>query len=224
VPEAADTDAEGGVGGSDSRGPDRAAFEHLRRADPVLARLLDENGVPDLDWRLPSDNYAALVRGIVGQQLSTYAARAIWGRLLERFGGRPPTPKQILADDPDELRVAAGLSHAKVRYLRSLAENVESGELELDRLEDLSDDEVLSSLTAVKGIGPWSADLFLMFQLDRPDVLAAGDLGIRRAVQQAYDLPERPSIAAVTALGERWRPYRTAASLVLWQSLRSAPV
>ena len=190
----------------------------------MLARLLDANGVPDLNWRLPSGNYDALMRGIVGQQLSTIAARAIWGRLLERFDGHPPTPEQVLADDPDELRAAVGLSHAKVRYLRDLAERVVSGELELDRLDDLSDDEVLSRLTAVKGIGQWSADLFLMFALDRPDVLAAGDLGIRRAVQRAYDLPAIPSIAEVTARGEQWRPHRTAASLVLWQSLRTAPV
>ncbi len=170
-----------------------------------------------------TDVYAALVRAIVGQQLSVRAARAIYDRLLARFDGHPPTPPQILDDDPDALRVAAGLSHAKVRYLRSLAEHVASGELELDRLEQLSDDEVMAELVAVKGIGAWSAHIFLMFTLGRPDVLAVGDLGIRRAVQRAYELPELPSAAELTELAEPWRPYRTAACVLLWHSLANAP-
>jgi DNA-3-methyladenine glycosylase II len=199
-------------------------LDHLRAADPVLARLLDENGEPEPRLAPSSDHYGALVRAIVGQQLSTRSARAIYGRVLERFGGRPPTPQEILADDPDALRVAAGLSHAKVRYLRSLAEHVVSGELELDRLQDLSDEDAMTALVAVKGIGEWSADLFLMFQLGRPDVLVVGDLGIRRAVERAYDLPALPTPAALTALAEPWRPYRSAACLVLWHSLANAPV
>jgi DNA-3-methyladenine glycosylase II len=170
-----------------------------------------------------TDVYAALVRAIVGQQLSVRAARAIYDRLLARFDGHPPTPRQILDDDPDALRVAAGLSHAKVRYLRSLAEHVLSGELEIDRLEQLSDDEVMAELVAVKGIGAWSAHIFLMFTLGRPDVLAVGDLGIRRAVQRAYELPELPSAAELTELAEPWRPYRTAACVLLWHSLANAP-
>jgi DNA-3-methyladenine glycosylase II len=170
-----------------------------------------------------TDVYAALVRAIVGQQLSVRAARAIYDRLLARFDGHPPTPQQILDDDPDALRVAAGLSHAKVRYLRSLAEHVVSGELELDRLEQLSDDDVMAELVAVKGIGAWSAHIFLMFTLGRPDVLAVGDLGIRRAVQRAYELPELPSAAELTELAEPWRPYRTAACVLLWHSLANAP-
>jgi DNA-3-methyladenine glycosylase II len=189
----------------------------------VLARILDERGEPD--FRLPrGDHYAALVRAIVGQQLSTIAARAIYGRLLERFGGHPPTTEQILADDAEELRVAVGLSHAKVSYLRSLAEHVVSGQLQLDRLEQLSDEDVMAALIAVKGIGEWSAHMFLMFQLGRPDVLAVGDLGIRRAAERAYELPALPTPAELTALAEPWRPYRTAGCLVLWHSLGNAPV
>ena len=188
----------------------------------MLARLLDERGVPEP--RPPrGDVYAALVRAIVGQQLSVRSARAIYGRLLERFDGHPPTPEQILADEPDELRVAVGLSHAKTAYLRSLAEHMLSGELELDRLQELSDEEVTAALTAVKGIGEWSADIFLMFSLGRPDVLAVGDLGIRRAVQRAYDLEDLPAAAELTALAEPWRPHRTAACLLLWSSLGNAP-
>ena len=132
------------------------------------------------------------MRSIVGQQLSTRSARAIYGRLIDRFGGRPPTPAEVLADDPDELRTAVGLSHAKVRYLRSLAEHVLDGSLELERLDALPDDQVIAELVAVKGIGEWSAHLFLMFQLGRPDVLAVGDLGIR----ERGDDPLRASEAA----------------------------
>jgi DNA-3-methyladenine glycosylase II len=188
----------------------------------VLARLLDDLGEPEpIGPR--GDHYAALVRAIVGQQLSTRAARAIHARLLARFDGHPPTTEQVLDDDPDELRVAVGLSHAKVTYLRSLAEHVVSGELELDRLEELGDDDVMAELVAVKGIGAWSAHMFLMFQLGRPDVLAVGDLGIRRAAQRAYGLSELPSPAELSALAEPWRPYRTAACVLLWRSLDNAP-
>jgi DNA-3-methyladenine glycosylase II len=169
------------------------------------------------------DHYGALVRAIVGQQLSVSAARAIYGRLTERFGGRPPTPKEILADDPEELRAAAGLSRAKVGFLRSLAEHVLSGELELERLGDLDDDQVIAELTAVKGIGQWSADMFLMFHLERPDVLPVGDLGIRRALERAYDLPGLPEAAEMERIAQPWRPYRTLASRYLWRSLQNEP-
>jgi DNA-3-methyladenine glycosylase II len=152
------------------------------------------------------------------------AARAIHGRLLEQFGGEPPTPEQILARDPEELRAAVGLSRAKVSFLRSLAEHVVAGELELEKLDALPDDEVIRELVAVKGIGEWSAHMFLMFQLARPDVLAVGDLGIRRAVERAYGLADLPSAAELTALAEPWRPYRTPACLLLWHSLDNAPV
>ncbi|MBV9417580.1 MAG: DNA-3-methyladenine glycosylase 2 family protein, partial [Solirubrobacterales bacterium] len=165
-----------------------------------------------------------LVRSIVGQQLSTRSAAAIYARLLDRFDGHPPTPEEVLADDPDELRTAVGLSHAKIRYLRSLADHILDGSLALDRLSDLPDEEVVDALTAVSGIGPWSAQLFLMLHLRRPDVLASGDLGIRRAVMIRYRLPSMPKPAEVEAIGERWRPYRTLACMYLWRSLRAAPV
>jgi DNA-3-methyladenine glycosylase II len=203
------------------------AVEHLRAADPVLRQLIDEVGTGDLpDPRAgrPDDHYGALVRSIVGQQLSTRSAQAIFGRLLDRFGGRPPTPAEVLADDPDELRTAAGLSHAKVRYLRSLAEHVTDGSLDLDALDAMTDEEVMAALTAISGIGPWSAQVYMMFHLGRPDVVAAGDLGIRRAVMLRYGLPEMPSPAAVEQIAEAWRPYRTLASRFLWRSLYATPV
>jgi DNA-3-methyladenine glycosylase II len=164
------------------------------------------------------------VRGIAGQQLSVLAARAIWRKLIARFDGRTPTPEEILADDPDELRVAAGFSHAKVRYLRSLAEHVVSGDLKLDRLAELPDDEVMRELTAVKGIGEWTAHMYLMFTLHRPDVLPTGDLGIRNAIQRAYGLETPPKPAEMEAIAEAWRPYRTRASRYLWRSLANEPV
>jgi DNA-3-methyladenine glycosylase II len=198
-------------------------YEHLRAADPVLARLLDTIGRPERDGAPRPDHYAALVRSIVGQQLSVRAARAIHGRVLEFFGGDEPTPRQILAADPEELRAAAGLSRAKVSFLRSLAEHVEAGELELDRLDDMAEEDVIAELVAVKGIGEWSAHMFLMFQLRRPDVLATGDLGIRRAVERAYGLADLPSAEELRELAEPWRPHRTAACLLLWHSLDNAP-
>jgi DNA-3-methyladenine glycosylase II len=192
----------------------------------VLAGLIASVGpLPDTREGRPErhEHYGALVRAIVGQQLSVRAARAIYGRLLARFPDRPPTPSEILADDPEELRAAAGLSRAKVAYLRSLAEHVLSGELELERLDELDDERVIAELTAVKGIGLWSAQMFLMFHLERPDVLAVGDLGIRRAMEIAYGLSELPQPAEMERIAEPWRPYRTLACRYLWRSLQNEP-
>ena len=192
----------------------------------MLAALIDAAGpLPNAREGRPerSDHYGALVRAIVGQQLSVSAARAIYGRLTARFQGRPPTPAEILADDPEELRVAAGLSRAKVGFLRSLAEHVISGELELERREELSDEQVTAELVAVKGLGVWSAHMFLMFHLERPDVLPVGDLGIRRAIQRAYGLQKLPQAAEIERIAEPWRPHRTLACRYLWRSLRNEP-
>jgi DNA-3-methyladenine glycosylase II len=192
-----------------------------------MGRLIDDWGGPlpeAIESRRPDDRYAALVRSIAGQQLSGSSARAIWGRLLGLFGGRPPTPAEILEADPDELRVAAGFSHAKMAALRSLAEHVVSGELDLDGMDSLDDPEIVRQLVAVRGIGQWTADLFLMFSLERPDVLPVGDLGVRNAAMKAYGLATRPTPAELEAMGEVWRPYRTRASLYLWRSLGAQPL
>jgi DNA-3-methyladenine glycosylase II len=199
----------------------------LRAADSVLREVIDSVGADGLgDPRAgrPDDHYGALVRSIVGQQLSTKAARAIYGRLTERYGGRTPTPEEVLADDPDAMRTAAGLSHAKVRYLRSLAECILDGTLDLERLDEEPDEEIIVRLTAVKGIGRWSADMFLMFHLQRPDVLPVGDLGIRRAVMLLYGLDVLPDPASMERIAEPWRPYRTLACRYLWRSLEATPV
>jgi DNA-3-methyladenine glycosylase II len=205
---------------------DRAGLEHLRAADPVLGALIDRYGPDGLGERREGgqrEHYGALVRAIVGQQLSTKAAAAIYRRLADRFGGREPTPQEILADDPEELR-AVGLSRAKVTFLRSLAEHVIEGSLELSSLDELPDEEVIAELTAVKGIGVWSAHMFLIFHLGRPDVLAVGDLGIRRAMMLAYGLEGLPSPAAMEEIAERWRPHRTLACRYLWRSLENEPI
>jgi DNA-3-methyladenine glycosylase II len=171
----------------------------------------------------PTDPYGALLRAIVGQQLSTIAARTIYGRVLDLFGGRVPTPVELLGVDADALR-AAGLSRAKVAYVGSLAEHVEDGSLDLDALPKLSDDDVSAALTAVKGIGQWSADMFLIFQLERKDVLPVGDLGIRHAIERLYKLPKIPDAPTALNIGEPWRPYRSLASLYLWHSLSATPI
>ncbi len=201
------------------------AMEHLLQADPVLGEIVAAHGGLDDGERArarPAEAYGALLRSIVGQQLSTKAARTIYGRLTELYGGAPPTPEQLLATDPDDLR-GVGLSRAKGTYLRSLAEHVVSGELQLERLADLPDDEVSAQLTAVKGLGQWTADMFLIFHLRRPDVLPVGDLGIRRAVQVAYGLEELPAKARLEEIAEPWRPYRSLACLYLWRSLDNEP-
>jgi DNA-3-methyladenine glycosylase II len=203
----------------------RKAVAALRDADPVMARLIEEHGAlvrRDLRRERPGDAYGALLRSIVGQQLSTKAASTIYGRMLEIFGGHAPTPKQLLAADPDEIR-AAGLSRPKIAYLRDLAQHVEDGTLELERLPDLPDDEVTAQLTAIKGLGQWTADMFLMFHLRRPDVLPVGDQGIRRAVQVQYRMRKLPDEKRLQKVARPWRPYRTLACLYLWSSLDNVP-
>ena len=166
----------------------------------------------------PDDAYGALVRTIVGQQLSTNAAQTIYARLVSLFGDNPPTPAELIAADEADLR-AVGLSRQKIRYLRDLARRVYGGELELDTLHELPDEEVSANIMAVKGLGQWSADMFLMFHLGRPDVLPVGDLGIKRAVERTYGLQGLPEPDYLTALAEAWRPQRTLACFYLWKTL-----
>lgn len=201
----------------------------LAAADPTMAALIERLGEIDLETRLrrrseerPPDAYGALLRAIVGQQLSTKAARTIYGRILDLFEGTTPSPEQLLDTDESGLR-AAGLSGRKVSYVRDLASHVLAGELELDRLDDLSDEEATEEIVAVRGLGVWTAEMFLLFHLERPDVLSGGDLGIRKAVQIEYGLDEMPAPAQVVEIGEPWRPHRSLASLYLWESLTNAP-
>jgi DNA-3-methyladenine glycosylase II len=173
----------------------------------------------------PDDAYGSLVRTIVGQQLSTRAARSIYGRLVALFDGRAPTPHELVSTDEELLR-GCGLSRPKVRYLRDLAGRVIGGTLDLGALDGLPDDEVIGQIVAVKGLGRWSADMFLMFHLGRKDVLPVGDLGVRRAVERAYGLDEIPDAATLEDIASPWSPHRTLASFYLWESLEpdNAPV
>ena len=199
-----------------------AGFLHLLSCgDSTMASLAETIGPLDHEARRrgrPDDAYGSLVRSIVGQQLSTVAARTIYGRLTALFDHRPPTPAELLAADEDTLR-ACGLSRPKISYLRDLARHVLEGALDLPRLRELPDDEVASRLVTVKGIGQWSADMFLIFHLARADVLPVGDLGIRRAAERSYCLPAMPSPEELRAIAEPWRPHRTLACLYLWESL-----
>ena len=203
-----------------------AGFRYLLECgDPVMAALVDRIGPLDHAARRrgrPDDAYASLVRTIVGQQLSTKAARTIYARLVGLFGDNPPTPAELIAAEEADLR-AAGLSRQKIGYLRDLAHRVHHGELELGLLHELSDEEVSARITAVKGLGQWSADMFLMFHLRRPDVLPVGDLGVRRAVERVYGLQGLPGADELRALAGPWRPWRTLACLYLWESLDTVP-
>jgi DNA-3-methyladenine glycosylase II len=204
------------------------AVEHLRDADLVMAGIIERVGPCMLGSRTDRggpahDHYGALLRAIVGQQLSVAAARSIYGRLTDRYGGRTPSPARLLADDPEELRAAAGLSRSKVAFLRDLAERLESGELRLNDMEDIPDEKVAQRLVEVKGVGQWTIDMYLLFHLGRPDVLPVGDLGIRRAALLAYRLRKLPQPARLIALARPWRPWRSVASWYLWASLRIVP-
>ena len=198
-----------------------AARKRLRDADPVLARLIDKH--PNFDPRawmaeLPTmDAYGALVFQIVGQQLSVRATRAILTRLEALFGGRLPRPEEILDADPEELR-RAGMSRRKVETLRALAGRFATGELSDETLQQSSDDEIEAALTAIPGIGPWTVRGFLIIALDRPDVVLAGDLALRRAIRNVYGLDQMPTEAEVLHIAERWRPYRSLAVGYLFAS------
>jgi DNA-3-methyladenine glycosylase II len=205
------------------------AVAHLRGADPVMRGIIGRVGPCMLgsatDRGGPArDHYGALLRAIVGQQLSTGAARSIYGRLTARYDGRTPSPAEVLADDPEKLRAAAGLSRSKVLFLRDLAERVAGRELVLEDLDALPDDQVAARLLQVKGVGQWTVDMFLIFHLGRPDVLPVGDLGVRRAAMLAYKLRKLPEPPRLARLARPWRPWRSVASWYLWASLRATPV
>lgn len=197
-----------------------AAEAHLAAADPVLATLIATHGPCSLARE--QDLFAALVDSIIGQQLSVKAAATIAGRLRAALPGGALAADAILALPDDALR-GAGLSRAKAAYLRDLAGHVTAGTLDLAALDTQTDDAVTAALVAVKGIGPWTAQMFLIFALGRLDVLPVADLGLREAAVRAYSLPARPTAADLTARAVPWRPYRSIATWYLWRSLGNAP-
>jgi DNA-3-methyladenine glycosylase II len=193
----------------------------LARRDPVIRDLIRRHGPCGLADSQHTDPFTALVSAIVSQQLSTKAAATIKRRFDELFGGAPP-PERVAAATDQQLR-AVGLSGQKIGYMRDLCARIQDGSLPLDSVHTLDDAAVIEALTKVKGIGRWTAEMFLMFRLHRPDVLPVGDLGIVKAVQRAYGLRKVPDPKRLTKIGEPWRPYRSIACWYLWASLDNTP-
>lgn len=193
----------------------KEAIVHLREADPVMRAIIDQVGAYQIQFRDP--DFETLVKSIVYQQLSGRVAGVIFGRVTDAAGGRL-TPEGILKLRPVRMRTL-GLSGQKTAYIRDLARHTRDGRVVFEELARLPDEAVIERLTAVKGIGVWTAHMFLIFALRRPNVLPTGDLGIRNAIRKAYGLLELPKPAEMETLSEPWRPYRTVASWYLWRSL-----
>jgi DNA-3-methyladenine glycosylase II len=192
----------------------------LARRDPVIRDLMRRHGACGLAQAQRADPFRALLHAIIAQQLSTKAAATIEGRFAALFDGHPTAA--AIATTPDDRLRAVGISPQKLRYIRDLCARTMNGSLSLNALEALPDEDVIIALTSVKGIGRWTAEMFLMFRLHRPDVLPLGDLGIVKAVQRAYKLRLAPTPVRLTRLGENWRPYRSVACWYLWASLDNA--
>jgi DNA-3-methyladenine glycosylase II len=201
----------------------KQAMEHLSKHDKVLAKVIAAQ--PVCAFQPHADYYAALVTEIIGQQLSTKAASAIRQRFLAAFGDKLPSPEQILDKSLEDLR-ATGISWSKARYVRDLAQHVVDGKVKFDHLDGLSNDEVIAELTAVKGIGEWTAHMFLIFCMGRLDVLPTGDLGIRNGIQKLYGLDHSATPDAVKEIAKKnnWHPYESVAAWYVWQALDNTPV
>jgi DNA-3-methyladenine glycosylase II len=196
----------------------REAIAHLLKADPVIAGIITKVG--DLRLTHRPERFQALVRAIIFQQLAGNAAQAIFTRFVNLIGnGRFPAPAAVLAAS-DEIMRQAGLSRGKMAYVRDLAVRVQNGEVNFTRFRRMEDEEIIAELTRVKGIGRWTAEMYLMFNLRRPDVLPVDDLGLRNAVRKAYGIDHPLTARQLREFGERWRPYRSAAVWYLWQSTR----
>ena len=198
------------------------ARKHLMKADPKLNQIIKRIGPCQLHAAAPRDAFEALCMSIASQQLSVKAAATIFGRFCDLFPNRKPTPERVMTLTGDQIR-AAGFSRPKVSFIKDLAARVLDGRLDLKGLKKHPDDEVMRQLVAVKGIGRWTAEIFLMFRLGRPDILPADDLGLMNAVHRAYGLRKRPDANRLRKMGELWRPYRSVAAWYLWQSLTLSP-
>ena len=195
----------------------RKSVEELAAREPAFARVVEKHGVPEP--RSSERGAQTLLRTIVGQQVSVAAARSMWAKLEAAFGS-PPDLKRLLAATDEEMR-AAGMSRQKAGYIRSLAELVLSGELVLEELPN-DDEEAIALLTKIKGIGRWSAEIYLLFAEGRPDVFPAGDLAVLVEIGRLMDLPEKPTEKQLRELAEAWRPHRGAAAVLAWHSYNSA--
>jgi len=189
-------------------------------ADPILGAIIRHKGACGLAERGTEPRFRSLLRALVSQQLSVKAAATIFSRVLALLPGDDvcPRPEAVLQLSPETLR-GAGLSRQKASYLHDLSARIVAGTLRLDELDGLSDEQVMTALTAVKGVGRWTAEMILIFQLGRPDVLPVDDVGLLRSIQNVYGLRRRPSEKQVLRMGERWKPYRSIASWYLWAAL-----
>lgn len=200
----------------------RIAAHYLKIHDAVLRPVIERFGVCDI---VPhTDYYRELVESIIGQQLSVKAARSIRTRFVDLFDGGFPEPAAILSKSPDELR-AAGLSWAKAKYVQDLAQHVLDDKIRFDRIAAQSNEEVIAELTDIKGIGEWTAHMFLMFCVGRLDILPTGDLGIKNGIRALYGFADLPTPAQITELAEKnhWHPYESVASWYVWESLDNKP-
>jgi DNA-3-methyladenine glycosylase II len=191
------------------------AIAELSRLDPVLADLLEQ--IEPIEITLQEDLFVSLASAIVGQQLSNRVAEVLWERLVS-IAQEPLSPKTLLSMEEESLRTI-GISYSKIKYLQALSSALMDGSLDLDRLHLLEDDEIIAQLTSVKGIGPWTAEMFLIFSLGRIDVFSAGDGGLQRAVKWLYQLDQTPGIEEMKRISRRWKPYRTIAALYLWRAI-----
>jgi DNA-3-methyladenine glycosylase II len=199
-------------------------FDALGQLEPAFARAVEQWGRPEPvpRRRVPADErFGSLALAIVNQQLSAKAAATIYGRVLDALGGEL-SPQRILDSEPEALRTA-GMSWAKVRALQGIARAVTAGDIDLGGLDDLSDDDAYQALIALPGVGPWTAQVFLIFDLGRDDVLAAADIGVLNGIKLVFDLPERPTPKELAAMAEAWRPHRTAACRLAWQAVTAVP-
>jgi len=198
------------------------AESQLSRYDKKLAPIIKMYG--PCKFEPHSDHYGELVSSIVGQQLSSKAGAVIWGRVIALFGGKMPSPRQLIAMDADKIR-ACGVSYPKIGYMKDLAAHILDGRLDLEHISTMTNSRLIEQLTAVNGIGEWSAHMFMIFGLGRLDILPVGDLGVRKAIMNLYGTKELPDSAQIIAIADkyRWHPYESVAAWYLWQSLDNSP-
>ena len=191
----------------------------LAATDPAIAELVERFGSRSVAERMRGgSHFSDLARIVVGQQVSTAAAATVWTRICEAFGGEAPSAEVVIG--ADEVLRACGLSGRKASYVVGIGEAIVAGEFEPEALARASDEQVIEQLTALRGLGRWSAEMFLMFNLGRPDVFSGGDLGLRRGIQVALEMDEPPGPDESVAIAERWRPHRTLACIYLWEAAR----
>lgn len=196
-----------------------AAKEHLTTNDNILSEIISNYKGETLI--LHDNAFYTLVRSIIGQQISVKAAASVWNRLQTKIGS--PTPQTVISTDEETLR-ACGLSARKVRYLHGLAEHFIENDTHIKNWANLSDEEILTELTALNGIGRWTAEMFMIFHLARPDILPLADLGLQKAIFRHYNQNEKMTLAEISKLSQSWKPYRSVATWYLWRSLDPVPV